>query len=79
MTNFSCKKGRRSTYTYRANCWKQLVETWHVDEVIIVGVPFWNQEKEHRNITQNPTSIKISDMIKFVNKKICPYNCNRLE
>ena len=25
---------------YRVNCWRELVETWHVDEVTIIRVPF---------------------------------------
>jgi len=25
---------------YRINGWKELVKTWHLDGVIIVGVPF---------------------------------------
>jgi len=35
-----------------------LVETWHVDEVTIVGVSFCG--KDQRDMTQNPTSVKIT-------------------
>jgi len=40
---------------------KELVDTWHVDEVTTIGVPFVverNQEKDHRDMTQNSTSVK---------------------
>ena len=36
MIDFSCKKGQRSG----VNRWKKSFETWHVDGVIIIGVPF---------------------------------------
>ena len=39
-------------------------KTWHVGGVTIVGVPFlWferNPEKDYGDMTQNPTSVKIT-------------------
>ena len=48
------------------NHWKELDETWHVDGVTIVGVPFCSlnkSEKDHRDMTQNPISVKLHDQI----------------
>ena len=39
MTNFSHKRLKVCT-SCRLNHWKELVETWHVNVVIIIGVPF---------------------------------------
>ena len=47
-------------HAYRINHWKELDETWHVGAVTIIGVPFCgNREKDHGDMTQNPTSVKI--------------------
>ena len=47
-------------HAYRVNRLKELVETRHVDRIIITGVPFlWFQEKDHGDMTQNPTGVKI--------------------
>jgi len=40
IIDFSCKKWSKVCRTYRVNCWKGLDESWHVDRVTIVGVPF---------------------------------------
>jgi len=40
MIDFSYKNRSKVCHAYRVNRWKELVETWHVDGVIIVGVPF---------------------------------------
>jgi len=39
MIDFSCEKRLKVCYAYRVNHWKELVETWNVDGVTIIGVP----------------------------------------
>jgi len=43
---------------------KELVKSWHVDEVTIAGLPFCGLkgigEKDHGDMTQNPTDVKIT-------------------
>ena len=59
---FLHKRRLKVCHAYRVNCWKELVETWHVDGVTIVGVPFCgfkDSENDHGDIMQNPTSVKI--------------------
>jgi len=64
MINFSCKKRSKVCHAYRVHHQKELVETWHVDGVIIMGVPFCGLkgigEKDHRDMTQKQTSVKIT-------------------
>jgi len=40
MIDFLCKRRLKVCHAYRVNRWKELVETWHVGGVTIVGVPF---------------------------------------
>ena len=63
MINFSHTKRSKVCLTNRVIHWKELDETWRVGGVTIVGVTFmWferNLEKDHRDMTQNPTGAKI--------------------
>jgi len=38
--HFSHKRRSKVFHAYRVNCWKEFVETWHVDGITIVEVPF---------------------------------------
>jgi len=40
MIGFLCTKRSKVCHAYRINHWKELDETWYVDEVTIIGVPF---------------------------------------
>ena len=57
------QKRSKVCHAYRVNYWKESNETWHIDGVTIVGVPFlqfeMNREKDHEDMTQNPTGVKI--------------------
>jgi len=62
MTKSSRKTRSICCHAYRVNCSKDLVKTWHVDGVNIVGVPFCGLKrigKKHRDMIQNPTGIKM--------------------
>ena len=40
MIKFLHEKRLKVCHAYKVNHWKELRETWHVDGVTIVGVPF---------------------------------------
>ena len=66
IIDFLYEKRSKICHTYMVNHWKELDETWHVDGVTIVGVPFCSlnkSEKDHRDMTQNPISVKLHDQI----------------
>ena len=52
MIDFLRKKWLKVCYTYRVNHLKELVETWHVDGVTIVGVPFCGLKGIQKETTQ---------------------------
>jgi len=51
LLNFFVQKRLKVCYAIRINCQKELVATWHIDGITIVGVSFRsfkrNQEKDN--------------------------------
>jgi len=39
-------------HTYRVNQWKELDETWHIDGVTIIGVPFCDLKGIRKKTTE---------------------------
>jgi len=57
-------------HAYKISHWKKLDETWYVDGVTIIGVPFCGLKgiwKKTTDMTQNPTRCQ-NYAIKFVDK-----------
>ena len=85
MTNYLRKIRSKVCHAYRVNPLEESVENRYVDGATIVRVPFlWferNRDKDHGDMTQNPTCVKIMQSI-FMNKKTISlrvYQANRLE
>ena len=47
MIDFSCENRLKVWHAYKVNHWKELDETWHVNGVTIVGVPFCGRKKDY--------------------------------
>ena len=73
MTDYLRKIRLKVCHAYRVNSFEESVENCYVDGATIVGVPFlWferNRDKDHGDMTQNPTCVKFTRSI-FMNTKL---------
>ena len=80
MTDYLRKIRSKVCHAYMVNSFEESVENCYVDGATIVGVPFWwferNQDKDHGDMTQNPTCVKITRSI-FMNKKLLVFVSTR--
>jgi len=70
MIKFSRKKRLKVCHAYRVNRWKELVETLHVDGLIIVGVPFVILNESGKRPQRYDTTQTVSKL----RNRICDYN-----
>ena len=84
MIDYLHKIRLKVCHAYRVNPLEESVENRYVDGATIVGVPFCglkrNRDKDHGDMTQNPTCVKVTGSI-FMNKKtisLCVYQAKPL-
>ena len=72
MADYLHKELSMVCQAYRVNCWKELVETWHADEVTIIGVPFCGLEgigTKTTKIRHKKSNLCQNYAIEFLNEK----------